>query len=165
MMRVARVVGHAAWWVFVVAVLLAGGVTWWSSYSMVDASFWGSTGWTAYTPLRTTDEIGAGVRWSAGTEHWWQDVGVYALIAFVVVIVAGVIDAVAGRRIAPGLVTVLVPFISLGFFVLATPGTFDGFTFRAVLMMLIVLVGVAIREVWMRVFLPRFVDRSIAADG
>lgn len=95
------------------------------------------------------------VQWEPTYRHWWQDPGMYALIAFVVVVVAAVIDAYAAGRVVAGVVTVLVPFAALGLFVLATPDTVMAQP-RTVISMLLVLVAIALREIWMRACVPRW---------
>lgn len=151
----ARLTGHVMWWVFVVSALFAGGITWWGTYSTIGAAFAeGQAGWTAYTPTTGAvyvDLIGG----SPGIHTWWQNPGFYALVAFVVVVGAALVDAVAARRLVAGIVTVVVPFVALGLFVLATPGTIDGVELRSILSMALVLAGVAVREVWMRAGAPR----------
>lgn len=142
----ARIVGHVMWWVFVVSALFAGGITWWSPYESLGAPF---GGWA----------IGSGsgfIAFSPGPQ-WWQDPAVYAPVAFVLVVVAAVVDAVAARGLIAGIVTVAVPFIALGFFVLATPGGIDGVFLHSAVSLVLVLVGVAIREVWMRAGAPRVI--------
>ena len=143
------------WWVFVVSALFTGGITWWGTYSTMTGAFSeGWSGWTAYTPTTGAvyvDLIGG----SPGIHTWWQNPAYYALAAFVLVVVAAVVDAVAARRLVAGIVTVVVPFVALGLFVLATPGTIDGVELRSILSMALVLAGVAVREVWMRAGAPR----------
>ncbi|MYR08552.1 hypothetical protein GTV32_20565 [Gordonia sp. SID5947] len=153
-LRSARITGHVGWWVFVVATLFAGGITWWESNSRIAASFAHDGEWTAYTPLTSIDAQVVGIAWQPMYTHWWQDPSWYALAAFVVVVIAALVDAATARRLVPGVITVAVPFVALGLFYLATPGTIDGVELRTVLSMLLVLVGVGIREVWMRVGAP-----------
>jgi hypothetical protein len=95
------------------------------------------------------------VQWQPTYAQWWQDPGMYALIAFVVVVVAAVIDAYAAGRVFSGVVTVLVPFAALGLFVLATPDTVMAQP-RTVISLLLVLAATAIREIWMRAGVPRW---------
>lgn len=56
-----------------------------------------------------------------------------------------------------GTITVAAPFVALAFFVLATPGGIDGVFLHNAVSLVLVLVGVAIREVWMRACAPRVV--------
>lgn len=103
-----------------VAVLFAGGITWWMEFKAFDASFVGRglDGRTIYTPT-----TGAGFVDIVGppAPPWWLDPAVYALVAFVTVAFAAVVDACAVRRLIPGIVTVVAPFVALALFVLATP--------------------------------------------
>lgn len=46
-------------------------------------------------------------------------------------------------------------FVALVLFVIATPGAIDGVFLHSTVAMVLVLVGVAIREVWMRAGAPR----------
>lgn len=138
------------------AAIFGGGITWWNSYPNIAASFGPDCGWTMFAPM--TRMSGAGyvdVQWQPTYGQWWQDPGRYALIAFVVVVVAAVIDAYAAGRVVAGVVTVLVPFAALGLFVLATPDTVMAQP-RTVSSMLLVLVAIAIREIWMRACVPRW---------
>lgn len=142
------------WWVFVVAALFAGGITWWMEHVAVDASFVGGGphGWTAYTP---TTDLGYVDLIGSSAPEWWQDPAVYAFAAFVVVVISAIVDALAARRLLAGIITVLTPFVALVLFVIATPGAIDGVFLRSTVAMVLVLVGVAIREVWMRAGAPR----------
>jgi hypothetical protein len=150
----ARITGHVMWWVFAVAALFAGGITWWMEYRAIDASFvsGGPDGWTVYTPMTGTgfvDLIGS------SAPEWWQGPAVYAFAAFVLVVVAATVDAFAARHFIAGIVTVVVPFLALALFVLATPGAIDGIFLHPTVSLVLVLVGVAVREVWMRAGAPR----------
>lgn len=153
------------WWVFVVSALFAGGITWWGTYSTLGAAFAeGPVGWTAYTPTTGAvyfDLIGG----SPGIHQWWQNPGFYALVAFVLVIVAAVVDAIAARRLIAGIVTMLVPFAAFGLFVVATPGTIEGVELRSIIAMALILAGVAIREIWMRAVLPTVRAERHDGDG
>ncbi len=108
-----------------------------------------------YTPLTTTGSGYVDVQWEPTYDYWWQSPGVYGLIAFIIVVVVAVIDAFVGGRIASGIVTVLVPVVVLGLFVLATPDAIEGVELPTILSMLLVLVAIAIREVWTRAVRPR----------
>ncbi|ORM38306.1 hypothetical protein BFL43_00170 [Williamsia sp. 1135] len=146
----ARVSGHISWWVFVVATLFAGGINWWGRQSTFAASFADDVGWTIYAPVRTTGSGYIDVQWEQTYDRWWQSPGVYGVIAFVIVVITAVTTAFIGGRIASGIGTVLVPFAALGLFVLATPDAVEGVELSTILSMLLVLVAIAIREVWMR---------------
>lgn len=146
--RFARVGGHISWWVFVVATLFAGGINWWDRHSTIAASFADDVGWTMYTPLTGSGYVD--VQWEPTYDHWWQSPGIYGFIAFVVVVIAAVIDACVGGRILPGIITAVVPFAALGLFVLATPDAIEGVEPDTIVSMLMVMVAIALREVWMR---------------
>lgn len=136
------------------ATIFAGGINWWNSHSSIAASFGPNCGWTMFAPL--TRMGGAGyvdVAWQPAYAQWWQDPGIYALVSFVVVVVAAVIDAYAAGRVTAGVVTVLAPFAALGLFVLATPDTIMTQP-HTVISMLLVLAATAVREVWMRACAP-----------
>ncbi|MGW6035365.1 hypothetical protein ACWFOS_17075 [Gordonia terrae] len=152
----ARVTGHVMWWIFVVSALFAGGISWWREYSAVDASFVsGLYGFTIYTPTTGAGYIDLA---SSPSPQWWQDPAVYALTAFVLLVVAAVVDAIATRQVLSGIVTVLVPFVALALFALATPGAINGVFLHSAVALLLVLVGVAVREVWMRALAPNVQD-------
>ena len=148
----ARITGHIMWWIFVVSALFAGGISWWREYAAIDASFVsGLYGFTIYTPTTGAGYIDLA---SSPSPQWWQDPAVYALTAFVLVVVASVVDAIAARQLLSGIVTVLVPFVALALFVLAAPGAINGVFLHSTVALMLVLVGVAIREVWMRALAP-----------
>lgn len=120
--RWSRILGHGGWWVFVVASLFAGGITWWSAHPSIAASFGPDCGWTMFAPVTRVGGAGyVDVAWRPAYTQWWQDPGVYALIAFFIVVMTALSDACASRQIITGVVTVLVPFAALGLFVVATP--------------------------------------------
>ncbi|HEY9312398.1 hypothetical protein [Williamsia sp.] len=156
----ARITGHIAWWIFVVTTLFAGGITWTDAHnrfgdSYIDASFTaGSSGWIAYTPL-TDSPIGIANFTGSPPYDRWTDPAFWSLLAFAVVLIAAVIEAISARRLLPGIVTVAAPCVALGLLVLATPGTLDSVALDTMAAMSAVLVAVAIREVWARRFAPR----------
>lgn len=146
-----RAVGHVGWWIFVVAQLMSsvpgfGGMP--SRY-----------GWTSYTPL--TD---AGTGWADSTpfDSGFSDANVLstvAVVALIVTIVAALGEAISYRRWTfGGLVTVAAPVVG-GALVMAGIGAqhgelWSGVYLRPMLAALIVLLGVAIREVWSRRLAP-----------
>lgn len=155
----ARLAGHAAWWVFVVATLFAGGITWlgndheyqhppfllrsdeWMVYSTVPDS---STAATEFVDVAV-----------ALPYEWWKDGELLSAAMFVVVMIAAVVEATAARRLWRGLITVGAPCIALGLLVIATPDADAESDMTAALVL--VLVAVAVREVWARCFAPRAV--------
>jgi len=157
----AKAIGHVSWWIFVVATLYAGGVYWWGSHRGIGAPVIRDGTWSVYIPFipgAGYEDIPAGrsyAAWHATSTDNWDAPSTYAMIAFVVVVLAALVDAAILRRAIPGIVTVAVPFISLGFFVLATPDTFDGTQLKWQITMLITLAAIAIREIWTRALLPR----------
>lgn len=76
------------------------------------------------------------------------------MIAFVVVLIAAVTEAISARRLAAGVVTVAAPCVALGLLLVVTPGVADSGGFNTMLTMGVVLVAVAVREVWARRFAP-----------
>lgn len=154
--RWSRTVGHGGWWVFVVGSLFAGGINWWNTHQSIAASFGPDCGWTMFAPMTRVGGAGyVDVAWQPTYTQWWQDPGVYALIAFIVVVITALIDACASRQVITGVVTVVVPFAALGLFVTATPDSVMTQP-HTVISMLLVLAAVALREVWMRACLPRW---------
>lgn len=150
-MRIAAVTGHVAWWVFVVARLMSelgmsipgGSSRYWT---MVTSD----PGWTAYTPL--TDANGA-----------WRDPFAEAnvlttvwLAALVVTVVAAVVQAALVRRLWRGLAAVAAPVIG-GAIILWALAHRDGYLgvsgpqLPILVVFVLVLVGVAVRELGSRV--------------
>ena len=153
----ARITGHAAWWIFVVATLFAGGITWTgvSRYG----NYIGATsltkeyGWTAYTGL--TDSP-VGIADFAGSSYDpWRDFELWSAIAFGAVLIAAVVEAISARQLLPGLVTVAAPCVAFGLLLLVTPGVLDTVGFDTMVAMAVVLIAVAVREIWARRFAPR----------
>ena len=159
-LALARIAGHAAWWVFVVGTLVAGGITWLG----IDQDYYrpfipSSDEWTAYTPLSDETFEGAGYidvdvlysydRWTHGE--------MLSASAFVVVLIAAVVEAISARRLWSGVVTVLAPCAGLGLLVIATPGTIDDSGLELGTAVFLILAAVAVREVWARGFAPRSV--------
>lgn len=156
----ARITGHAAWWVFVVGTLVAGGITWLG----IDQDYYrpfipSSDEWTAYTPLTDETFVGAeaiDVAMLYSYDRWTHGEMLSAL-AFVVVLIAAVVEAVSAGRLRQGVVTVLAPCAALGLLVIATPGTIDDSGLELGAAVSLTLAAVAIREVWARGFAPRSV--------
>jgi hypothetical protein len=156
----ARITGHVAWWIFVVATLFAGGITWTGvsnrlNSSFVDASFTArSFGWTAYTPL-TDSPVGIANFSASPPYDRWTDPEFWSMVAFTVVLIAAVIEAISARHALPGMATVAAPCVALGLLLLATPGILDSVELDTMSAMGVVLVAIAVREVWARQFAPR----------
>lgn len=141
-LRGVRVVGHVFWWIFVVSELLTerpivGMPRRYADYVAVD------DGWTAYTPLTPSDGFVA-----------VNVLSTASLIALVVTVAAAFVEAVACRRWVAGVVTVLAPIIGALIVIVGSAarysGVWDDVQLRPVLAAGVVLVGVAVREVWAR---------------
>ena len=155
-LSLARNTGHTAWWVFVVATLFAGGITWTSvstygNYIGV-TSFTQQTGWTAYTPM--TDSSIDFVDFDSSSYDPWTELELLSAAAFFVVLVAAVVEALSARQMVPGIVTVAAPCVAFGMLLLATPGGVGTVEFDATVTVAVVLIAVAVREVWARRFAP-----------
>ncbi|WP_156045345.1 MULTISPECIES: hypothetical protein [Actinomycetes] len=159
----ARTAGHAAWWVFIVATLFAGGITW----TGIDRRFF-DTEFCARSGPTNTGDLTLSSAYSdedvfsdyygdlASTSFdRWTELELWSLVAFVVVLVAAVVEAIAARQMLPGVVTVAAPCVAFGLLLLATPGVLDTVEFDTTLTMSVVLIAVAAREVWARRFAPK----------
>ena len=159
-LALARIIGHTAWWVFVVTTLFAGGITWLG----IDQDYYrpfipSSDGWTAYTPLTDPAFDGAGyidVDVLYSYERWTHG-EMLSVSAFVVVLIAAVVEAISAQQLWRGVVTVLAPCVALGLLVIATPGTIDDSGLELGAAVSLILAAVAVREVWARGFAPRSV--------
>lgn len=158
---IARITGHVAWWVFVVVTLFAGGVTWTGATEYLGPTF--DTGWSgnqqAYSEIKAPVAI-ANFTGASSFEHdlWtdpWTELEVLSVAAFVVVLLAAVVEALSSRQLVPGIVTVAAPCVAFGLLLLATPGVLDSVRFGTMQTLGVVLVAVAVREVWARGFAPR----------
>ena len=156
---VARLAGHAAWWVFVVATLFAGGITWLGNdHEYQHPPFLlRSDEWMVYSTVpessqATAEYVDVAV---ALPYEWWRDGELLSAAMFVLVMIAAVVEAAAARRLWRGLITVGAPCVALGLLVIATPDTDVESDMTAALVL--VLVAVAVREVWARCFAPRTV--------
>lgn len=155
----ARITGHAAWWVFMVATLFAGGITW----TGIDRSFF-EAGFEARSGVTYTGDYvysdGDVLSYQFGdlastSYDRWTELELWSLVAFVVVLIAAVVEAISARRLLPGVVTVAAPCVAFGLLLLATPGVLDIVEFDTTLTMSVVLIAVAAREVWARRFAPK----------
>jgi hypothetical protein len=156
---VARITGHTAWWVFVVATLFAGGITWLGSDHEYQhpAFLLRSDGWMVYSTVPdsssvTADYVDVAV---ALPYEWWKDGELLSAAMFVVVMIAAVVEATAARRLWQGLITVAAPCIALGLLVTATPDTAAESDMTVALVL--VLAAVTVREIWARGLAPRTV--------
>lgn len=160
--RVARIVGDSSWWVFVVARLMAEmnsfGIP--RRYADYDEAIFGvglghsDFGWTAYEPL--TDQAP-----SPATDFFYSVnlVSSVAVFALVVTVIVAVVEAVAVGRWPAGVATILTPVAGAGVILTALyyrSGLAGGPQPSPTVVFVLVLLGVAIRETWSRVWAPRW---------
>lgn len=153
----ARITGHVAWWVFVVVTLFAGGITWTGASEYLGSA--SGTVWSenrqAYSEITAPVAI-ANFTGASSFEHDpWTQLEVLSVTAFAVVLLAAVIEAIASRQVVPGIVTIAAPCAAFGLLLLATPGVLDSVRFGTMQTLGVVLIAVAVREVWARRFAPR----------
>lgn len=151
----ARTVGDAAWWVFIVASLIAGGVTWLAGERYVqfvppsavmsgsDMAYSGS--YSSFVGVAIT-EASTG----DGTTSWWLNPAFYSLAAFVVVVAASLWEACTYRDVVTAAATVTVPFAALVVLGLATPGVIVDQDLTPVATLALAIVAVGIRGLWKR---------------
>ncbi|ALG85009.1 hypothetical protein [Gordonia phthalatica] len=147
--RIARVVGHTAWWLFVVTQVMkdapaaTGLPSRYRAYTpLTDA------GWTAYTPLTSSSSD-------------FTDVNALATVSIVAIlacVVAAVVEAFVDRRWLTGLFTVAAPIVGGALVVVGVESQYGGvwsdIWLRPMLAAGLVLLGVAVREIWARGFAP-----------
>ncbi|BBY98201.1 hypothetical protein AWC04_12770 [Mycolicibacterium fallax] len=164
--RAARVTGDASWWVFVVGVLIAEiysfGLP--RRYADYEESIFGvglgqsDFGWTAYQPLTDQPSPVIDFFYSANA------VASAAAFALVLTMIAAVVEAVAVGRWPVGVAGILAPVAGAGI-ILATLHYRHGLDLwlNLTVVFVLVLVGVAVREVWVRGWAPR-PQRAISPD-
>lgn len=149
MFRRAHTAGDVFWWIFVVATLLAGGITWFG----VDV--YDDFGWTAYAPLTSQSQQYANyvplARFGA--------IESVSAVSFCLLVLAALVEAVVVRRLVAGIVTVAVPFVAAALMWSALPRGHSSFSVETISALLGVLAAVAIRELWER-RVARTVDRD-----
>ncbi|MCV7192651.1 hypothetical protein [Mycolicibacterium brumae] len=158
--RFGRAIGSASWWVFVVAALMSSlypfGMP--RRYADYDDSIFGTGlgssdfGWTAYTPL--TDGSG----WLVGDAFYGANLIVCAgLVALLVTVLAAVVEAIGMRGWPARIMTVLTPVAGATVILVAVRLTGFGapIQLNPALAFVVVLIGVAIRELWSRMWAPR----------
>ncbi|GAB4585547.1 hypothetical protein Ntsu_33790 [Nocardia sp. IFM 10818] len=118
--------------------MLAGGITWLGDDVQDDF------GWTAYTPLSDQPRRYADYLPSNG----FDAMGAVSLTAFCLLVLAAIAAAVTAGRLAAGIVTVAVPFAAGALIWLALPRGHSGFSLQPVATLVVILMAVAIREVW-----------------
>ena len=155
--QLSRITGHVAWWVFVVATIFAGGITWLGNdHEYQHPPFLlRSDEWMVYSTVpessqATAEYVDVAV---ALPYEWWRDGESLSAAMFMVVMIAAVVEAASARRLWRGLITVGAPCVALGLLVIATPGTDAESDMTTALVL--VLVAVAVREVWARCFATR----------
>ncbi|MCU1647804.1 MAG: hypothetical protein JWN03_8079 [Nocardia sp.] len=126
------------------AAMLGGGITWFGSGAEDDF------GWDAYTPLTDVPRRYADYLPSDG----FDQMGPISLIGFCLLVLTALAEAVAVRKFAAGAITVTVPFAAAVLIWYALPSGHWNFHLEPVTALLVVLVAVAIREVWERRFAP-----------
>ncbi|MGW2660793.1 hypothetical protein ACWCW7_07485 [Nocardia tengchongensis] len=152
---IARGAGQIAWWVFLIALLLAqataaaGPAT-----SPTVEPFDCDRGESVYTICVTTVRHG---------ESWASDVMTpYGRAAFILVLLAAVAEAVAVGRLVPGLITIAVPIVSALIILNTLTRTkwwYD--TPDTAQTVALIVVAIAIREVWTHILAPRITNRDI----
>lgn len=148
----ARILGHCAWWIFVVATLFAGGITWTGVDRYVPfVPVLHGAGWI---DIPSTDAPVAIVDFAGTAYDPGVDPEIVSVVAFVVVLIAATVEAISVRQVLPGMATVAAPCVALGLLLLATPGVLQSVSLDTLATMGIVLIAVAVREVWARRFAP-----------
>ncbi len=142
--RGAHLAGHAFWWIFVVSTLLTGGITWLGAEGRDDF------GWTAYSPLTSSP-----VRYSNFLpSHGFVPIDNVSLVAFSLLVLSAIAEAVVVRRLFVGVVTVAVPFASLALIWFGLPRGHSSFYPAPIISLLVILAAVAMRELWEHRFAP-----------
>ncbi len=126
------------WWVFVVATMLAGGIDWFTDDD--ESTF----GWTAYTPLTDMPRRYADYM----PQNDVAPVDTISLLAFCLLVLTALVEAVAVRRPVAGMITVAVPFAAAGLIWCALPRGHSGFVLGPLAALVVILVAVGIREIW-----------------
>ncbi|MEV6769204.1 hypothetical protein AB0N05_11315 [Nocardia sp. NPDC051030] len=142
--RVGRTCGYVFWWVFIAATMVAGGIAWFGDVGQDDAG-WIVHGPTLGAPRRYVDYLPSdGFDITPGM----------TFVAFCLLVLAALAEAVAVRRVAAGIITVAVPFVTAALIWAAMPRGHWSFVVQPVPAVLVILAAVAIREVWARRLAP-----------
>lgn len=162
--RIAHVTGAVSWWVFVVARLMTEmnsaplnfGLP--RRYADSDESIFGvglghkDFGWTAYEPL-------TGHPPALNDGFFIVNVlSTVAVVALAITTIAAVVEAISVARWPAGIVTILAPITGAAIILCALhygTGFGGGLKLSLLVVFALVLLGVAIREVWSRVWAPR----------
>lgn len=158
--RVARVTGHVLWWVFVVARLISEMTSFGlpRRYADYDESIFGvglgqgDSGWAPY--VLVTDGPPSGL---SDPFYSANIIATVAAVALAVTVLAAVVEAVAVRRWLAGVATILTPVLGAGVILTALyhRSWFAGeVQLNLVAVLVLVLFGVGIREVWSRAWAP-----------
>lgn len=124
------------------AAMLDRGICWFGS---VDDLVWDS-----YRPLTDVPRRYADYAPLDG----FAQLGAISLIGFCLLVLSALAEAVAARRLAAGIITTAVPFVAALLIWYALPGGHRDFFLTPPAALLVILVAVAIREVWERKFAP-----------
>lgn len=162
--RVARVIGDAAWWVFVVGALLGeiDGYYTPRRYADYDESIFGvglrqgEDGWAAYEPLTDMDSRSAAIT-------AMDTIAVCTVLALAVTVIAAVVGAVVAGRWPAGIATIVTPIFGAALILTALhyrSGFAGGLQLNLIMVLVLVLIGIAAREVWSRAWAPRPVRTS-----
>ena len=110
-------------------------------------------GWTAYGPLTNYPPSPVNDPFFVANV-----ISTAAVVALAITVIAAVVEAVLGRRWPAGVATILTPVAGAGIILTAlyyrSPFT-SGIQLNLLLVLVLVLLGVAVREVWSRVWAPR----------
>ena len=147
--QVASRVNDISWWLFVVASLIAGGVNWWTERVWA-AGF--SDDVRLYCPFVRGSVGGDCIVTTSGfaDDHWFTDTAFYSMAAFAVLILAAIVEGVAKGRLVSGIVTVGLPIVAWGLFLVASPGVVADDVMKPIWAMLVVFLAVMLRETWAR---------------
>ncbi|WP_285034588.1 hypothetical protein [Mycolicibacterium sp. lyk4-40-TYG-92] len=163
--RIAQVTGAVSWWVFVVARLMTemnsaalnSGLP--RRYADYDGSIFGvglghkDFGWTAYEPLTNHPPSPLNDVFFVANV-----IASVAVVALVITAIAAVVEAVSVARWPAGIATILAPITGAAVILTALhygTGFGSGLQLNLLIVFALVLLGVAIREVWSRVWAPR----------
>ncbi|MEV0673122.1 hypothetical protein [Mycobacterium sp. NPDC050441] len=141
--RIAHVTGDAAWWIFVVARLMAE----MNSYGMP----------RRYADFSEDSLFGVGL----GQGDYFYSTNLIssvAIVALTVTVIGAVTEAVAVGKWPIGIGTILAPVTSAAVVLVALyarTGFAGELQLNPIVVLVLVLLGVAVREVWSRAFAPR----------
>jgi len=162
--RIAHVTGAVSWWVFVVARLMTEMNSAPSNFGLprryadYDESIFGvglghkDFGWTAYEPLTGHPPV-------LNDGFFIVNVlSTVAVVALAITAIAAIVEAISAARWPAGIATILTPIIGAVIILSALhygTGFGGGLKLSLLVVFALVLLGVAIREVWSRVWAPR----------